>query len=108
VQQVGGRVRLGIHRLAATSPAGPASDIFWEYLVVSLLKFEYIFPFPGVIPSEAAFQAERGISRCTEPSHARSLVPLVKARDFEMTPVCVRFQTEATTGNLIGEKLVTL
>ena len=41
----------------------------------------------GVIPSEADFQAERGISReSAAMPRARSLGPLVKARAFGMTP----------------------
>ncbi|SPF32645.1 exported hypothetical protein [Candidatus Sulfotelmatobacter kueseliae] len=42
--------------------------------------------FGGVIPSAAAFQAERGISRGAVSVRARSLGPLVKARAFGMTP----------------------
>jgi hypothetical protein len=42
--------------------------------------------FDGVIPSAAAFQAERGILRGASVMHARSLGPLVKARAFGMTP----------------------
>jgi len=37
-------------------------------------------------PSAAVFQAERRISRGTALLRGRSLVPLVKARDFGMTP----------------------
>ena len=40
----------------------------------------------GVIPSGAAFQAERGISRGIETLLARSLRPLEKTRAFRMTP----------------------
>jgi len=43
---------------------------------------------PGVIPSEAVLQAQRGISRALPEDlclHARFLAPLVKARGFGMT-----------------------
>jgi hypothetical protein len=42
--------------------------------------------FKAYILSEAVVQAERRISRAASVLHARSLVPLVKARDFGMTP----------------------
>ena len=52
--------------------------------------------FECVIPSAAAFQAERGIWRgaATHTSHARSLGPLEKARAFGMTQMTAEIQTE--------------
>jgi len=61
-------------------------------------RFSAGFLLMGVIPSEAVFHAERGISLSTEPWRGRSLVPRLrrpqlklggyqKTRDFGMTPV---------------------
>ena len=47
----------------------------------------------GVIPSEAILP--RGISH-TKQLHGRSLVPLVKARDFGMTPKAAMLFTRLT------------
>jgi hypothetical protein len=47
---------------------------------------EYFVHECGVMLSAAVFQAERSIWRGSSTLHARSLVPLVKARDFGMTP----------------------
>ena len=58
------------------------------------------FPAAGVILSEAVFQAERRISQGTGLLFGRSLVPLVKARDFGMTPRGVEFSVDALRDQL--------